>query len=208
MNDRLESTRCVTRGGCRPRWERSALGCIVLAVHASALPGHAQAPLEPPPALRAPDVRYEPSGPEVVQAMLRLGKVAARDLVYDLGCGDGRIVIAAVRERGARGVCVDIDPQRIAESRDNARAAGVADRIQFRNEDLFTTDIGDATVVMLFLYPDLNLKLQPKLWKELKPGTRVVSHWHDMGDWKPLETMRVVSEGRERPIYFWTIPIR
>ena len=173
-----------------------------------ALPGHAQQPLEVPPVLRAPDVRYEPSGTEVVQAMLRLGKVTANDVVYDLGCGDGRIVIAAVRERGARGVCVDIDPQRIAESRDNARAARVADRIQFRNEDLFATDIGDATVVMLFLYPDLNLKLRPKLWKELKPGTRVVSHWHDMGDWQPLETVRVASEGRERPIYFWTIPRR
>ena len=208
MNGRLELERDAAPGGCRPRWERLALGCIVLAVHASALPGHAQAPLEAPPALRTPDVRYEPSGAEVVRAMLQLGKVTARDRVYDLGCGDGRIVIAAVRERGARGVCVDIDPQRIAESRDNARAVGVADRIQFRNEDLFTTDIGDATVVMLFLYPDLNLKLRSKLWRELEPGTRVVSHWHDMGDWKPLETMRVVSEGRGRPIYFWTIPAR
>ena len=193
--------------GRRSAWQRT-LCWMALAAQWIALAGHAQQPLEAPPALRAPDVRYEPSGPEVVQAMLRLGKVASRDLVYDLGCGDGRIVIAAVRERGARGVCVDIDPQRIAESRDNARAAGVADRIQFRNEDLFTTGIGDATVVMLFLYPDLNLKLLPKLWKELKPGTRVVSHWHDMGDWKPLETVRVVSEGRERPIYFWTIPAR
>ena len=188
---------------------RVSLWCVVgLAALWTATPSYPQQPLEAPPALRAPDVRYEPSGPEVVQAMLQLGKVGARDAVYDLGCGDGRIVIAAVRERGARGVCVDIDPQRIAESRDNARAAGVADRIQFRNEDLFTTGIGDATVVMLFLYPDLNLKLLPKLWKELKPGTRVVSHWHDMGDWKPLETVRVVSEGRERPIYFWTIPAR
>jgi SAM-dependent methyltransferase len=193
--------------GSRQAWER-VLCCVVFAAQWSAHPGYAQQPLEAPPALRAPDVRYEPSGAEVVQAMLRLGKVTARDVVYDLGCGDGRIVIAAVRERNARGVCVDIDPQRIAESRDNARAAGVTERIQFRNEDLFTTEIGEATVVMLFLYPDLNLKLRPKLWKELKPGTRVVSHWHDMGDWKPLETVRVVSEGRERPIYFWTIPGR
>jgi SAM-dependent methyltransferase len=207
VDDMLALTRNAGRGG-RPRWDRLALGCVVLAAQAIALPGHAQAPLEAPPALRAPDVRYEPSGNEVVQAMLRLGKVGARDVVYDLGCGDGRIVIAAVRERGARGVCVDIDPQRIAESRYNAQAAGVADRIQFRNEDLFTTAIGDATVVMIFLYPDLNLKLRPKLWSELKPGTRLVSHWHDMGDWKPQETVRVVSEGRERPIYLWTIPGR
>ena len=206
--DRLQPDRVVRLGSRSRSAEWLSLWCAGLAALWSAFPGHAQPPPEAPPALRAPDVRYEPSGAEVVQAMLRLGKVAVGDVVYDLGCGDGRIVIAAVRERGARGVCVDIDPQRIAESRDNARAAGVADRIQFRNEDLFTTDIGDATVVMLFLYPDLNLKLRPKLWKELKPGTRVVSHWHDMGDWKPLETARVVSEGQERPIYFWTIPAR
>ena len=169
---------------------------------------HAQQTPAAPRALRAPDVRYDPSAPEVVQAMLRLARVNARDVVYDLGCGDGRIVIAAVKERGARGVCVDIDPRRIAESRENARAAGVADRIEFRNEDLFATEIGAATVVMLFLYPDLNLKLRPRLLSGLKPGTRVVSHWHDMGDWKPLETVRVVSEGRARSIYFWTIPQR
>jgi ribosomal protein L11 methylase PrmA len=145
---------------------------------------------------------------DVVQAMLQLAKVKADDVVYDLGCGDGRIVIAAARGVGARGVCVDIDPQRIAESRANARQAGVAGRIQFRNEDLFTTGIGDATVVMLFLYPDLNLKLRARLLRELQPGTRVVSHWHDMGDWKPQETLRVRSGGRERPIYLWTIPER
>jgi len=169
---------------------------------------HAQQTPAAPPAMRAPDVRYEPTAADVVQAMLRLGSVGARDVVYDLGCGDGRIVIAAVRERGARGVCVDIDPKRIAESRENARAAGVADRIQFRNEDLFTTAIGDATVVMLFLYPDLNLKLRPKLLSDLKPGTRIVSHWHDMGDWKPLQSVQIVSEGRARPVYLWIIPER
>jgi SAM-dependent methyltransferase len=165
-------------------------------------------PVAVPPALRAPDVRYDPSAPEVVQAMLRLGRVSTGDVVYDLGCGDGRIVIAAVKQRGARGVCVDIDPQRIADSRENARAAGVADRIEFRNEDLFKTEIGAATVVMIFLYPDINLKLRPRLLNELKPGTRIVSHWHDMGDWKPRETVQIVSEGRARSIYLWTIPKR
>ena len=170
--------------------------------------GFAQQPAAVPPALRAPDVRYEPTAMDVVQAMLRLAKVNAGDAVYDLGCGDGRIVITAARELGARGVCVDIDPQRIAESRENAREAGVTDRIRFRNEDLFTTDIGDATVVMLFLFPDLNLKVRPKLLRELKPGTRIVSHWHDMGDWTPQETVRVRSAGRERPIYLWIVPER
>lgn len=158
-----------------------------------------------PPALRAPDVHYEPTDNDAVQTMLRLGGVKAGDVVYDLGCGDGRIVIAAVRLK-ARGVCVDIDPQRIAESRENARQAGVAERIEFRTEDLFTTEIANATVVMLFLWPQLNLKLRPRLMRELKPGTRVVSHWHDMGDWKPQQTVPVTSNNRPRNIYLWTIP--
>ncbi len=160
------------------------------------------------PALRAPDVPYQPSTMDVVEVMLRLGRVGAADIVYDLGCGDGRIVIAAVRERGARGVCVDIDPQRIAEARENARRAGVVDRIRFLTQDLFETDIRDATAVMLFLWPEVNLALRPKLLRELEPGTRVVSHWHDMGDWRPQQTVRVRSAGRERPVYLWTIPPR
>jgi SAM-dependent methyltransferase len=156
---------------------------------------------------RTPDVRYEPTPNEVVDEMLQLGRVTAADTVYDLGCGDGRIVIAAAR-MGARGVCVDIDPQRIAESRDNARAAGVSGRIDFRNEDLFKSDIGQATVVMLFLSQDMNLLLRKKLLAELKPGTRIVSHYHRMGTWWPQETVRVKAAGewRERPLYFWTVP--
>ncbi|HLF10902.1 MAG TPA: methyltransferase domain-containing protein [Gammaproteobacteria bacterium] len=140
--------------------------------------------------------------------MLRLANLKAGELVYDLGCGDGRIVIAAVQKFGARGVCVDIDPQRIAESEENARAAGVADRIRFLNQDLFVTDVSEAAVVMLFLSPALNLKLRPKLLRQLNPGARIVSHWHDMGDWKPQETVRVPSGGRERSVYLWTIPPR
>jgi ubiquinone/menaquinone biosynthesis C-methylase UbiE len=145
---------------------------------------------------------------DVVHAMLRLSNVNAGDVLYDLGCGDGRVVITAAREFGARGVCVDIDPRRIAESRENARQAGVTERIRFVNEDLLATRIDDATVVMLFLSRELNLAVRPKLLHELKPGTRIVSHWHDMGDWKPQETMRVRSSGRERPIYLWTVPER
>ena len=157
--------------------------------------GFAQQPGPAPPELRAPDVRYEPTPMDVVQVMLRLANVNAGDVVYDLGCGDGRIVITAARQFDARGVCVDIDPRRIAESRENARRAGVTHRIQFLNNDLLTTDIGDATVVMLFLSPQLNLAVRPKLLHELKRGTRIVSHWHDMGDWKPQETVRVQSGG-------------
>jgi SAM-dependent methyltransferase len=158
--------------------------------------------------VRAPDVHYEPTAPDVVEVMLRLANVKAGEVVYDLGCGDGRIVITAVREFGARGVCVDIDPQRIAESQENARAAGVSEHIRFLNQDLFVTDVSEAAVVMLFLSPALNLKARPKLLRELKPGARIVSHWHDMGDWKPQKTVRVQSGGRERPVYLWTIPAR
>ena len=196
--------------GSDPRfaWRRALLcallaaGCLAGTV--SAQPTSTARPA--PKALRAPDVPYEPSTMDVVQVMLRLARVGAADVVYDLGCGDGRIVIAAVREHGARGVCVDIDPKRIAEAQENARRAGVAGRIRFLTQDLFQTDIRDATVVMLFLWPEVNLALRPKLLRELKPGTRVVSHWHDMGDWRPQETVRVSSAGRERPIYLWTIP--
>jgi len=183
-------------------------GAILLAVAAASgvadIGGAQQAPVAPP-VLRAPDVRYEPTPMEVVHAMLRLAKVNAGDVVYDLGCGDGRIVITAARQFGARGVCVDIDPLRITESRENARQANVIDRIRFLNEDLFVTDVGDATVVMLFLSPEMNLAVRPKLQRELKRGTRIVSHWHHMGDWKPQETVRVRSGGRESPIYLWTV---
>jgi len=166
--------------------------------------GAQQSPVTPP-VLRAPDVAYEPTPMEVVHAMLRLAKVNAGDVVYDLGCGDGRIVITAAREFGARGVCVDIDPARIAESRENARQANVIDRIRFLNEDLFATDLGDATVVTLFLSPELNLAVRPKLRRELKRGARIVSHWHHMGDWKPQETLRIQGDGREGHVYLWVV---
>jgi SAM-dependent methyltransferase len=191
---------------------RGAMVCLMVCLPAVAGlvpgPGWSQGAASTSPALREPDVPYQPSSIQVVQAMLRLGKVGAGDMVYDLGCGDGRFVIAAARDLGARGVCVDIDPQRIAEARDNARRAGVADRIRFLTEDLFATDIRDATAVMLFLWPEVNLKLRPKLLRELKPGTRVVSHMHDMGDWQPQEMVRIPDSDRQRVIYLWTIPRR
>ena len=186
---------------------RTILCAIVLASSVAGISCGEQ-PTPGPSSLRAPDVRYEPTSPEVVEVMLRLANVKAGEVVCDLGCGDGRIVITAVREFGARGVCVDIDPQRIAESQKNARAAGVADHIRFLNQDLFVTDLSEAAVVMLFLSPELNLKVRPKLLRDLKPGARIVSHWHDMGDWKPQKTVRVQSGGRERSVYLWTIPAR
>jgi SAM-dependent methyltransferase len=156
------------------------------------------------PQPRAPSVRYEPSPMTVVRAMTALATVTRDDVVYDLGCGDGRIVIAAA-QLGARAVCVDIDPLRIIDAQENARKAGVADRIGFRNEDLFAVDLRDATVVMLFLSPDFNLALRPRL-QGLKPGTRIVSHWHSMGDWKPLKRTSVPVGWRDHPVFLWVIP--
>jgi SAM-dependent methyltransferase len=149
------------------------------------------------------DVPYEPSSEEVVKTMIEIAKVDKNDLVYDLGCGDGRIVIAAAQKTGARGVGVDLDPERIKESLENARKADVTSRVQFFQQDLFQTDIGKATVVMLYLWPEVNLKLRPKLLRELKPGTRVVSHSHNMGSWQPDQTM---TAPQEHKVYFWVIP--
>lgn len=156
-------------------------------------------------ASRAPDVEFEPTPHSVVAEMLKLAQVGANDVVYDLGCGDGRIVIAAVKELGAQGVCVDIDPQRIKESRANAQRSGVAERILFLNQDLFETDIADATVVTLFLSPSVNLKLRPKLRRELKPGTRVVSYVHGMGDWSPQQARNVEGARGPRKLYLWVV---
>lgn len=150
------------------------------------------------------DVPYVPTPQSVVDAMLKLAAVTKNDVLYDLGCGDGRIVITAAKNHGARGIGIDIDPERIKEANANAQKAGVADRVKFVEQDLFQTDFKEATVVTLYLLPDINLKLRPKLQSELKPGTRIVSHAFDMGDWHPDKSENV--EGRT--IYLWTIPAK
>ena len=149
------------------------------------------------------DVPFEPSEMEVVGEMLKIAQVNENDFVYDLGCGDGRIVITAAQRIGTRGVGVDLDPQRIKESMENARKAGVAGRVEFFQQDLFQTDIRQATVVMLYLWPEVNLRLRPKLLRELKPGTRVVSHSHDMGNW---ETDKSITAPNGHRVNFWVIP--
>lgn len=163
----------------------------------------AQALQDSPPPLKK-DVPYVPTSDAVVTAMLKLADVKRGDVVYDLGCGDGRIVITAAKRHGTRGVGIDIDPERIAESRRNAQAAGVEQRVEFRVQNLFDADIGDASVVTLYLLPDVNRRLMPKLLSDLKPGTRVVSHAFDMGDWQPE---RVVEVDGTR-IFLWRIPAR
>ena len=153
---------------------------------------------------RGVDVPYVPTPQPVVNAMLRLAQVRRGDVLYDLGSGDGRIVITAAKRYGVRGTGVDIDPQRIREANANARKAGVAGRVRFINEDLFQIDFGDATVVTLYLLPRLNLQLRPRLISELQPGTRIVSHGFDMGDWKPDRVVEVGSS----TIYLWIVPPR
>ena len=151
-----------------------------------------------------PDVIFVPTPHEVVDDMLRLANVGKDDILYDLGSGDGRIAIAAAKKFGIRAVGIDIDPERIREANDNARKAGVSHLVQFRQEDLFKADFREATVVTLYLLPDLNVKLRPRLWDELKPGTRIVSHQFDRGTWKPEK--RLESNGRV--VYFWTVPAK
>jgi len=151
---------------------------------------------------RSPDVVYVPTPTAAVNEMLRLADVKSNDVVYDLGSGDGRIVIAAAQQRGARGTGIDIDPQRVQEANENAQKAGVSDRVQFRQQDLFQADFSEATVVTLYLLPALNVKLRPKLLRELKPGTRIVSHAFDMGDWKPEQVVEVDG----RTVYYWVVP--
>jgi cyclopropane fatty-acyl-phospholipid synthase-like methyltransferase len=148
------------------------------------------------------DVPYVPSPNPVVEGMLKLAGVKSGDTVYDLGCGDGRIVITAAKTYGAKGVGVDINPERIEEARANAKSAKVEDKVKFEENDLFKANIAHATVVTLYLLPDVNVRLKPKLLKELKPGTRIVSHSFDMGDWKPEKDELI--EGRH--IYLWTVP--
>ena len=148
------------------------------------------------------DVPYVPTPQIVVDKMLDIAAVTKDDVVYDLGSGDGRIVITAAKKYGVRGVGVDIDPVRVKEANANAVLAGVADRVKFFEQDLFKTDLKEASVVTLYLLPEVNLRLRPKLWKELKPGTRIVSHAFDMGDWVPEKTVQV--EGRT--IYYWVVP--
>ncbi|MEW6668340.1 MAG: methyltransferase domain-containing protein [Thermodesulfobacteriota bacterium] len=154
------------------------------------------------PQSRLPDVHYEVTPQMIVEDLLKMAEVNRNDIVYDLGCGDGRFVITAAKKYGSRGVGIDIDPARIRESNHNARVAGVKERVRFIEADLFKTEIRQATVVALYLLPELNLQIRPKLLRDLKPGSRVVSHEFDMEDWKPDKMGRL---GRNK-YYFWVVP--
>jgi predicted O-methyltransferase YrrM len=156
--------------------------------------------------LREPDVIFVPTPPETVDEMLRQAHLKKGDVLYDLGSGDGRIPIAAAKQYGVRAVGVDIDPKLVEEAKETARREGVENLVSFRNEDMFLTDVREATVVTLYLSNTLNVMLRPKLLRELKPGSLIISHDFRMGDWAPAKTVRVPWKNLYRTVYVWTVP--
>lgn len=183
----------------RPR-RRAGIAALAGAGLGLALPAGLRAQGTGAPS-RTPDVVYVPTPQAIVDEMLKVAAVGPKDVLYDLGSGDGRIPITAARRWGTRGVGIDIDPQRIRDARANAVAAKVTDKVRFIQGDLFELDLSPATVITLYLLPDLNVKLRPKLLR-LEPGTRIVSHDFAMGDWKPERTISLDA----RTVYFWTVP--
>jgi SAM-dependent methyltransferase len=183
---RRAAARLLTRAGV-------VAACVAIVAFAPGLQSQGRA-----------ETQFPPSPPEVVAAMLKLAGVTRNDIVYDLGSGDGRIPITAARTLGARGVGIEIDPELVRQARENAKDQSVSDRVRFVQQDLFTADISEATVVTIYLLPSLNARLLPKLNKELKPGTRVVSQSFDLGGPKPKATVDVGG----RPVYLWVVPIR
>ena len=178
----------------------AAAGLAVL-LCATVATAQTAAPAAPAAEPRRPDVIFVPTPEDVVDEMLKVANVSGKDVLYDLGSGDGRIPITAAKRFGTRGLGIDIDPDRIKEANENLKKSGVGDKVKFVQGDLFELDLSQATVITLYLLPALNLKLRPKLLK-LKPGTRIVSHDFDMGDWKPEKTVKVGT----RSVYFWTVP--
>ena len=181
---------------------RTRVLALAVTLAVTSLPGVTSASAQTAAASRRPDVIYVPTPEPVVEAMLQVANVTKSDVVYDLGCGDGRIPVTAARKYGARGICFDIDPERIKDATENVAKNNVGNLVKVVQGDLFEQDLSGATVITLYLLPSLNVKLMPKLMKELKPGTRIVSHAFDMGDWKPEKELDV--EGRK--VYYWTIP--
>lgn len=186
-------------GGNRLTRARAACAALLIASSLSYV-AHAQEATQP---TRKLDVWYVATPHEVVDRMLRVAKIQPLDVVYDLGCGDGRMVIAAAKKYGVRGVGVDLDPKRIREARENAKRAGVEKLVEFRVADMFETDVSEADVVLLYLLPELNRRLKPKFFEQLQPGARIVSHDFDMGrDWPPDEYVKLGQDG----VYLWVMP--
>ncbi|MEM0979669.1 MAG: class I SAM-dependent methyltransferase [Cyanobacteria bacterium P01_H01_bin.58] len=152
-----------------------------------------------------PDIAYIPTPEDVVDALLDLAQVGPEDILYDLGCGDGRLLIRAAQRWGTRGVGIDIDPVRIAQAQAMVKAHGLSEQIELRQENLYNTDLQPATVVVIYLLPHLNLRLRSRLWQQLKPGSRVVSHQFDMGDWEPSQIIHLPKSKEESTLYLWVM---
>lgn len=163
-------------------------------------------PLQDRTTTDVPSVPFVPTPEVVVERMLDLANVSKDDILYDLGSGDGRIPITAAEKYGTRSTGVEIDPELVRESRENAETANVSDNVEFLQQDLFATDLREATVVTLYLLPDVNLKLRSKLLEELEPGTRIVSHGFDMGDWQPERVVQVQGPTGQHILYYWVVP--
>lgn len=186
-----------------PTWMHAALGAVLGFLLLAGVPlPQARAQLAPS-APRKLDVPYEPTPHRVVEIMLRLAEVKITDYLIDLGCGDGRIPVTAAERYGVKALCIDLDPARIEEARTNARLAKVEDKIEIVEQDLFKTDISKADVLTLYLWPEVNLKLRERILA-LRPGTRIVSHEHSMGDWRPDATRRIGAS----IVYLWRVPAR
>ncbi|AFY58128.1 methylase involved in ubiquinone/menaquinone biosynthesis [Rivularia sp. PCC 7116] len=159
--------------------------------------------------LPKPDIAYIPCQQEIVEAVLELAQINSEDIFYDLGSGDGRILITAAKKYGTRGIGIDIDPKRIEQAKQKALKTSVGGKLEFYQQDLFSSNYADATVIFIYLLPHLNLRLRPQLWQQLKPGTRIVSRDFDMGNWKPLKqvTLTVKEEAEEEQVtlYYWEI---
>ena len=159
--------------------------------------------------LQKPDIAYIPCNQEIVEAILKLAKINSQDILYDLGSGDGRILITAAKQYGSRGIGIDIDPMRIEQARQKAIKNRLDKQLEFYQQDLFASNFAEATVIFIYLLPHLNLRLRPQLWKQLKPGTRIISRDFDMGDWQPLQqlTLTTKEDGIEEQVtlYYWEI---
>ena len=163
-------------------------------------------PASPAGPHKKPDIHYVPTPQELVDVMLEMARAGKDDIVYDLGSGDGRLVITAAEKYGASGIGIDIDPERIAEARENAKKAGVEDKVRFVERDLFESNFHDATVVTLYLLNELNLRLRPRIFAQTKPGTRVVSHAFTMGEWEPDAQKTIEIRGESYDAYYWVVP--
>ncbi|HEX8284312.1 MAG TPA: class I SAM-dependent methyltransferase [Pyrinomonadaceae bacterium] len=197
---------CLLLGGVAPVWAATGASRVSASTVQTRKRRPAARRVQRKRRLREPDVIFVPTPPETVDEMLRLAKLKKGDVLYDLGSGDGRIPLAAARQYGVRAVGIDIDEKLVREANETARREGLDELVSFRLGDMFAADVREATVVTLYLSNTLNVMLRPKLLRELRPGSRIVSHDFRMGDWPPEKAVRVPWKNLYRTVYVWTVP--